>query len=309
MRHAYHVHGLHIRSGIDLPTLSAVECSPLVARADVTIRLGSVPEELDEPAVATPVYSVGARDILLTVPNVGRFLAREGRLLMVEPAPDVDPGELRIFLVGSGFAAILHQRGLLPLHASAVGKNGHSFAFLGDSGAGKSTLAGMLVQRGYQLVSDDMLVLSRSATGSLLPGAGAPILKLWPGALDLAGFADTQAPFASPQYRKHLVPADQADVGSPGPLRGIVALEWLDGDAEPFRIDALTSFEAMVALRANVYREELLAPLGHEKAFLDLAASLLAKVTVLRFSRGRNGKHAGVAVDDLAARLARLTSN
>src|SRR3989454_2089338 len=53
-------------------------------------------------------------------PYTTLFRSREGREIVVEPAPGVDAGTLRLFLLGPVRAVLLHQRGFLVLHASAV---------------------------------------------------------------------------------------------------------------------------------------------------------------------------------------------
>ena len=58
--------------------------------------------------------------------------------------------------------AILMQRRLLPLHGSAIAINGKAYAIVGDSGAGKSTLASAFLNKGYQLISDDVIAVSLS---------------------------------------------------------------------------------------------------------------------------------------------------
>ena len=58
--------------------------------------------------------------------------------------------------------AILMQRKVFPLHGSAIAINGKAYAFVGDSGAGKSTLASAFLNKGYQLLSDDVIAVSLS---------------------------------------------------------------------------------------------------------------------------------------------------
>ncbi|HVJ09547.1 MAG TPA: hypothetical protein VM554_14305 [Acidisarcina sp.] len=72
----------------------------------------------------------------------------------------------------------------MPLHASAVSVDNKVFAFLGRSGAGKSTLAAFLSRRGYQVIADDLTLLSRGNSGVTEVTPCAPWLKLWGDALN-----------------------------------------------------------------------------------------------------------------------------
>jgi len=104
---------------------------------------------------------------------------RAGREIVVDSAP---PGEAETvcgLLLGPAFACLLHQRGHLVLHASAVAMNGTAVAFLGESGKGKSTLAAALVSRGHRLLADDILAgSSHDRVAAVIPGV--PLMKLWP---------------------------------------------------------------------------------------------------------------------------------
>jgi hypothetical protein len=64
------------------------------------------------------------------------------------------------------------------LHASAVAIGGAVAGFTGPSGAGKTTMAGRLVQRGAELVSDDVLALERREAELLAhPGPPAMVVR------------------------------------------------------------------------------------------------------------------------------------
>ena len=54
---------------------------------------------------------------------------------------------------------LLHQRGRMVLHASAVNINDGAVAFMGHNGAGKSTTTFSFMASGYPLVADDILSL------------------------------------------------------------------------------------------------------------------------------------------------------
>ena len=64
--------------------------------------------------------------------------------------------DIRVFLLGSCLGALLHQRGVLALHASAIETDQGAVLFMGDSGMGKSTTLQAFIKRGYKMLADDI---------------------------------------------------------------------------------------------------------------------------------------------------------
>lgn len=95
--------------------------------------------------------------------DVARFLLDGGRRIVVDVRRDVGEEEVVARLLGEIFATLLRQRGLLVLHACAVERDGRAVAVVGESGWGKSTLAEAFCQRGYALVTDDVMAVSFEA--------------------------------------------------------------------------------------------------------------------------------------------------
>ena len=93
------------------------------------------------------------------------------------PARDAEP--VYTYLISQVISVALLQRGIESLHASAVAIDGRAIILVGDSGYGKSTLTAALLQRGAQLVTDDLLVLNEK-NGALHVTPGAFRLKLAP---------------------------------------------------------------------------------------------------------------------------------
>jgi hypothetical protein len=119
-------------------------------------------------------------------PGVGKFWARGGCEILVETVPGVEEHVVRLFLLGAVMAAVLHQRGLLLLHASALKVDGKAVIFMGEKGRGKSTLAASIQQdRNHEMLADDIVAVdfSGSSEGVVLPGF--PQFKLWPDAIAL----------------------------------------------------------------------------------------------------------------------------
>ena len=65
-------------------------------------------------------YEVRPGCFRLDVPGVARYRVEEGKRIFVEPLANASPEKVRLFLLGSTMSALLYQRGLLPLHGSAV---------------------------------------------------------------------------------------------------------------------------------------------------------------------------------------------
>lgn len=80
-------------------------------------------------------------------------------------------------LIGIGMGLLLHRRGVLCLHGSALSISGRTIALLGESGAGKSTAAAALVRVGAVLISDDVVAL-RQEDGKFVVEGGSTSLRL-----------------------------------------------------------------------------------------------------------------------------------
>jgi hypothetical protein len=74
-------------------------------------------------------------------------------------------------------SAALTLRGEEPLHATVLDLEGRAVGLLGPSGAGKSTLAAKLIEKGADLITDDMLRLT-FADGRAVAHYGPYRLKL-----------------------------------------------------------------------------------------------------------------------------------
>ncbi|MDX8394562.1 MAG: hypothetical protein R8K21_08285, partial [Mariprofundales bacterium] len=117
---------------------------------DLTIKYGEVSAAgLEQPKKFTPFFQCAKDNLWLNVPDIARFLISNGNSITVESAKNSDPQSIRLFLLGSCLGAILHQRGMLILHANAIRFDDGCVLFAGTSGQGKSTLAAAFHHRGH----------------------------------------------------------------------------------------------------------------------------------------------------------------
>jgi hypothetical protein len=277
----YEVFGLRVRS--ELPLDELFEAAPDSGDADVDVRIGSIPRDDGEDGKSG--YSLVGTAALLAVRDVGRYWIDGGREIVVEPAPGTSERNLRLFLLGSAFGALLHQRGLLPLHANAIEFEGRAVAFMGHSGAGKSTMAAWFLDRGHRVLADDVCVVTFDGEGRPIAHGGIPRLRLWREAIEASGRTAADYEHAFDAMDKYNVPTPRRSDREPLPLSHIYLLRRApDGAAAP-AIERLLGVEAVDGLVANTYRGGFLKKTGGTGRHLSQCLSVVARAPVFRAER------------------------
>jgi hypothetical protein len=277
--HDYTVFGLRVRSSLPLPELfAAVGEGPV----EVTILTGTVVG----PDGAEEGLHVDDDGLVLIIPDVAKFRISGGDTIVVEANADVPERNVRLFLLGSAFGALLHQRGLLPLHANAVEVGGKAYAFMGRSGAGKSTLAAWFHDRGHLVLADDVCVVRFDEAGRAWACPGLPRLRLWLDALELTGreLEGLKRSYIgqSAQLDKYDVPVEaSAMIHADVPVGGIYLLN--EGDS--FEVTALTGMEAAEAIFSNTYRGAYVAAASSYRGHWQSAVALARSTPVHRVQR------------------------
>jgi len=278
--HFYRISGLGVASNIALPGL--IEGRPSVA-AEVTIRRGPVPAELNAPTAKGPTWEAAAHEFLLRVPGVARFLLNDGREIVFAPESEENLADIPIFLTGTVFGILLHQRGQIVLHASAVQVEGRVVLFCGPSGAGKSTLAAALAQRGYPVVTDDVCAISLDSGAAPLIFPDGRQLKLWAQAIERLELTDSQGGRVRPQLQKYYVEPRQA-YSNPLPLGAVYVLREARQPYAP-GIEKPNVVDAALALRRNAYRPLLIRRLNQTEDYFRAAAAIANVAGIYHLTR------------------------
>lgn len=288
----YRCYGLVLASEIELPDLGA----PLDpdTPADVVVRVGALTGP-PQGAAALPygLWREGAA-AGVEVPDVGRYEARDGRELVVDPVAGADPRSVRLFLLGSMLGAVLMQRGHLVLHGNAVRVGDACAVVVGRSGAGKSTLAAEFDRRGLDVLSDDVVPVD--SAGMALPGH--PRIKLWDDALERLGVGTEQLDRVTPDHEKFQLPLTRTEVG-PLPLRWVYVLERHSGDELSLeRVRGATTFSL---LHEHTYRNELVHGPGPVAQHLEQCARLVSVARITRVRRPAETMTAEATADAILA--------
>jgi hypothetical protein len=99
------------------------------------------------------------------------IITADGRRVLCKMLSKAEIESFEAYLTTLALSGALIQQGEEPLHATVVAIDGSPVGLIGPSGAGKSTLAAFLIERGGELVTDDMLRLEfRDNVAVAFPG-------------------------------------------------------------------------------------------------------------------------------------------
>lgn len=285
--YSYFISGLHASSELELP--GAIPRSTGVETVDVLIRRGPVPAALEGATATGPTWDLAGEVFLLRVPRLARFRIEAGREIVFETESGFPDRDVASFVLGSAFGILLHQRGALVLHGSAVAKGGRSIAICGYSGAGKSTLAAALCGDGCSFVADDICVVGLDGKQQPMILPDGRHLKLWKESIDRLGLAERRGAAVRGSFEKYYV--DPTDTRAPPSLLSAV---YVLREARPSLkegVESLSLPDAMRTLDYEAYRPRFRAKLQQKPQAMAHVAAVLARAKVFRLVRPRGFEH------------------
>jgi hypothetical protein len=274
----YCAYGLRVHSDIVCPEL-AFDRQPH-EDPDVIIRLLPPVPTISE-SLENGYYEVRPGVLRLAVSGVGQYLVEEGSRISIMPLAGSSPEEVRLFLLGAAMGALLYQRGLFPLHGSAVETRWGAMVFVGLAGVGKSTLAAEFHRKGYRLLSDDVCAVATTPEG----------LQVLPALARFRLCADAYERIGRPEdsrfdVDKFLVPMNGGYCPHPVPLRAIHILT--DQEAGDPEFQVLRGFSRVKCLFENLYRPQYLKGQSTQIDLMRLAGLVAQQATIATVSRRRD---------------------
>jgi hypothetical protein len=295
MTHHYRIAGLTVASDLKLPGARVAEA---VETSDVSMRMASVPQALDDAATVTPHWEADETRFLFKAPGVARFLLSAGRQIDVELEPDGVLSDAAAYLQGSVFGALLHQRGALVMHASAVAVGDGAVLFCGPSGHGKSTTAATLGERGYPMLGDDVCAIVFDSDGTPMARADARQYKLAAGAIDVLALGERQGAAVLHNETKFYVEPSASALARDLPVLAVYVIEKVGADDET-SIRPMQPADALRALTRNAYRPGMIRRLGLSGRYFEGCAKIVRHAKVFALAPRRDL----LFLSDTAARL------
>jgi hypothetical protein len=288
--YTYSLFNLIVSSELELPGLLKSSGIP-----DVTIKYGETPETLGPTSHKGVLYEALSAKFLLKALDAAHFYVTDGKYITIRPLENYSPKTARVFLLSSVLGALLHQRSLLPMHASAIEYYGKSVLFAGVSGAGKSTLAAFLSKKGFSILSDDIAAIqTNNGKSSILPGI--PHLKLWKDAvsklkLPLEGLNKLRD--GVDKYIDYTITPTHLSF----PITYIFILS--SQNSNGITINAIKGKDKFITLKNHVYRKQFITALGQEKNIFYTISTLASNIKMYRIIRPVDGFH----VEEIADRI------
>jgi hypothetical protein len=286
----YLLGGVTLVSEISLPELPLLQPDEATPHP-VTIRVGPVADSLVHSVEIDPDCFATAHEYFVRIDGIARYLVSHGREVVV----DIEPGALalnvRAYLLGTIFAVLCQQRGLVPLHASAVSRGGGVLAFLGRSGQGKSSLVAHLAQRGFAVMADDICLIDFSEELMVVPTA--PWLKLWRNSLESVGKPVAGLERVFSEDDKYRLPVER--VVERQPLRTLMFLDEIPSSA--VKIEAVSAVEAVPLLMNLIHQAYLLEATGQRAESFLRCSRISSGAKAYRLSRPWGLEYLGETLD------------
>lgn len=279
----YTAFGLTFSSDIPIPEL-------LESDDKVDVRIKKV-ENIDVDVLRKNEWFSLSRDrLIFVVEDIAVYEILNGSQINYQLYPGCDLDNLRLFILGSSIAGILHQRNLIPLHASSFLVGEQTVLISGDSGAGKSTTAYELNRRGTRLIADDVSVLNTE----LMIAPGYPQMKLWQSSLDLFGIDNSALKRVRKEDDKYrLIPNRFENLSQK--LNKIIFLERVEGKTQ---VEKVKGMELLALLSRNIFRPYFM--MDDEKSrrlFFELFGAVSSQVNCYLVKRNPDMLHVNDLVD------------
>jgi hypothetical protein len=281
----YKAFGLCISSEILLPELPKLFGNE--NGIDVEIKIADLNKLWDELVIPEQKYLIKKDLIIFKVSDTAIFYIKEGKRIIVSPLLGADVKKIRLYILGTCMGALLLQRNILPLHGSAVAINGKAYAFIGDRGAGKSTLAAAFLEKGYPLLTDDIIAISFTKDNIPIITPSYPNQKLWQESLNWFGLeSDNYSPIFG-RETKYSVPVLSKFTNDSLPITSV--FELVKTKELVTQINPLESLIRLQTLFYHTFRSFLISRLTLMEWHFASSVKIINHINMFRLNRPNRG--------------------
>jgi|GEM_PF-10719 len=226
---------------------------------DILIHEVKTPRVVTQPTYVNSTWQLNQQEFAMQVEGIGSFYACNGREIEYAPVPGALPQMVELYLYGSVYGAILHQRKILPLHGSSFIWNEQGVTLCGESGAGKSAITASFCMNGAKFLTDDVTPIDfEGGIPGIMPLSDR--IKLWHDTLQQLKQEKSELAAVYPGNEKFYLPMEKS-MQEKYPLKWLFIIE--PSGVSEIEADVLQGVDSFTAIRNEVYRWEFL-PAMHE---------------------------------------------
>jgi hypothetical protein len=281
----YAAYGLSIASALPFNNLPPLASKKRGTNADLTIRFGDTgtPPRESETIAAGKTFKTSEEGVFFFFEqDNATVLVRNGLEIIINPSGILNDRGIRATILGPAMGVLLHQRGRLVLHASAVVIGGCAVAFAGSHGRGKSSLALALYRMGHQLIADDITSIEYLGDVPIVFPA-YPQINVWPETLTALSCDPMRVQKIEPGYEKRSFPIPRGFSADPANLTHIYILD----EGETTGVQSLPPRVALAELVRHSYHFKYYGESADTSHFFQCAA-LVNSVGIHRITAHRS---------------------
>lgn len=252
---------------------------------DVSIEFSNQRKEVVSPVYSDNFYRLNETEFSMDVKDVGWFYASNGNYININLYPKATKTMVELYLNGSTYGAILHQRQILPLHGSSFAYKGKGIMLCGESGAGKSSLTASFCKHGARFLTDDVSpIVFKTSKPYVLPLSDR--IKLWEDSLHQLNYVNDNLTQISSDYHKFYFPIEPIETQAYA-LDIVFIIDKYKG--QEVKIEEIAGIQKFEQLRNEIYRWEYLQGMKMTEAdYLKKIIDLNANLRAFKVSRPEN---------------------
>lgn len=295
----YSTLGISIQSEFVFPELKEIKQPNAI---DVTITEGRIPIRPEDLQMICEGLWISGHEYLATIVGVADYYVSEGKKIIVSAHPQASRKNVRMYLLSNALAAIMHQRGFIPLHASGFNTENGVVLIIGASGAGKSTTIKALTAHGFDIFTDDVCVVKEIDEKPYgIPSY--PVLKLWESSFELLDIGDVSKHTRIwPEADKFGIDFHTSFETKWKPIWQIFILETTTIESKTI-IKKESLLEAFKKIGANTYRNEYVEPMKLNALHFRTVSNLVNQCKIFTIVRPINKNSIADVVNSIMKKL------
>jgi hypothetical protein len=278
--HKYKTFGLIIDSEFSLPELEYGEGQAGISIIKGPVAFDSEPDDLSN---LNCQYFLSRDEFTFLIKHVAKYSIQNGSRIVIEPYENADMQTIRAYLTGMGLGVLLIQKGLIPIHGSAVTVGEKAVIFAGNNGAGKTTLCSWFQKYGYGYLADDIAAIKFDNCSIPMVQPGFSQQKICEDTAAHLDVAVGELPLASMHDDKYIMDNKRLFVRRQAPLRGIV--EIIEAENNRPIIRKITGVEKIHCFVKNIYCSSLYQEIRFSQEYFEKCLQVVKQIEIYQLLR------------------------